>query len=132
MTRIYIVDDHVVMRQSYALLLKRMPHVEICGEATTAEEALAQLATVDPDLFPNILLVDMSLPGMSGVDLLEQINGRFPHVAVLIISGHNDTEVAENVIAHGACGYLPKDLIATELSNAIQCVLDGKIYRTDA
>lgn len=125
MKRVYIIDDHPVMRQSCTLLLQRIPGVELCGEAASAEEALPLLEAARPD----VVLVDMSLPGMSGIELLSVLQERMPTISVLIISGHEDQDVEEGVLAQGAGGYLPKDYIATELNNAIQTVLAGKVYQ---
>jgi len=127
MTRIYIVDDHAVMRQSYALLLRRHGKVEICGEAASAEEALAEIDSCAPDL----VLIDMSLPKMDGLALLQILRKRMPQLYVLMISGHNDTSFIDGVLAQGAQGYLSKDVAPKQLLDAIEQILAGHLYRSD-
>ncbi len=127
MAQIYIVDDHQVMRQSYALLLRRMPGVELCGEAASAEEALPELEALQPDL----VLIDISLPGLRGDELLAILQARMPQIGVVIISGHDDEALEKGVLAQGARGYLPKDRLAVELSRAIMTALDGRVYQCE-
>jgi DNA-binding NarL/FixJ family response regulator len=127
MKRIYIVDDHAVMRQSYALLLQRHGALELCGEAASAEEALTQMSCVQPDL----VLIDMSLPKMNGLELLGILRKQMPQLYVLMVSGHRDNVFIDGILAQGAHGYLPKELAPKQLIAAIEQILSGHIYRCD-
>ena len=127
MKRIYIIDDHAVMRQSYTLLLRRHGALEPCGEAASAEEALLEIENVSPDL----VLIDMSLPAMDGLGLLQILRKRMPQLHVLMVSGHNDTLFIDGILAEGAQGYLAKELAPKQLLEAIDRILEGHIYRSD-
>lgn len=128
MKRIFIIDDHEIMRQSYALLLSRHGGFELCGEAASAADALAQLAGVQPDL----VIVDVSLPDMDGVELLHILRRQQPELRILMISGHTDRALIDGLLAKGAHGYLAKEQAAQRLLTAVEQVLDGQIYRHQA
>lgn len=114
MARILIVEDHPVVRKGYVALMQRMPQLEICGEATTAEEALEMLPACEPDM----LLVDVSLPGeMSGIDLLRRIKSDSPHLPILVVSGNEEAVYGEAVIDAGAWAYVMKGNAAALLSS---------------
>lgn len=113
MARILIVEDHPVVRKGYVALMQRMPELEICGEATTAEEALELLPDCDPDL----MLVDVSLPGeMSGIDLLRMLKEKRPNLPILVVSGNEEAVYGEAVLDAGAWAYVMKGNAATLLS----------------
>jgi DNA-binding NarL/FixJ family response regulator len=128
MKRIYIIDDHKIMRQSYALLLSRHVDFELCGEAASATEALAQLASAKPDL----VIVDVSLPDMDGVELLRILRSQMPELRILMISGHTDRALIDGLLARGAHGYLAKEQAPQRLLTAVEQVLNGQIYRYHA
>jgi DNA-binding NarL/FixJ family response regulator len=103
--RTFIVEDHPVVRRGYIAFLKREPGVVICGEATSASEALELL----PQVQPNLLVLDVSLPGtMSGIDLLREMKGDFPQMKVLVVSGNEQAVYADLVVQQGAWGYVMK------------------------
>lgn len=105
MVRTFIVEDHPVVRRGYIAFLKREPGVVICGEATSAAEALELL----PQVQPNLLVLDVSLPGtMSGIDLLREMKGDFPEMKVLVVSGNEQAVYADLVVQQGAWGYVMK------------------------
>jgi DNA-binding NarL/FixJ family response regulator len=106
MARIFLVDDHPLMRQSYALLIAADPTLEICGEAGSGREALAQILHCAPDA----VVIDISLAGeMSGIDLLKQLQVLRADLPVLIVSGHEESMYAKRILGLGARGYLMKD-----------------------
>lgn len=106
MARVFLVDDHALMRQSYALLIAQDPTLEICGEAASGREALTQL----PGCAPDVVVIDLSLSGeMSGIDLLKQLQVLRAALPVLIVSGHERSMYAERLLRLGARGYLMKD-----------------------
>ena len=123
MTRIFIVDDHPVMRRVLRTLLEREADLMICGEATTAEEALAQAATAEPDL----VLIDVSLPGMSGIELARELQERHPDLPLAMFSGHNTGSHVDQALKAGARGYILKER-ANELPAAIRQILRGERY----
>ncbi len=127
MKRIYIIDDHAIMRKSYTLLLQRHDTLELCGEADSAEEALSEIEQARPDL----VLVDMSLPAMDGLDLLRILRKQMPQLHVLMVSGHNDSHFIDGILSQGAQGYVSKDLAPKQLLAAIDQILAGHIYRSD-
>ena len=113
MARILIVEDHPVVRRGYIALMQRMPELVVCGEATTAEEALEMI----PECNPDMLLVDVSLPGeMSGIDLLREIKLKRPELLILVVSGNEEAVYGEAVIDAGAWAYVMKGNAAALLS----------------
>lgn len=119
MYKVFIVEDHVAIRQSYILLLTRMGNLQVCGEATSAEEALAKIPVAAPD----IVLIDFSLPGMSGLDLVQQLQRKSPELPMIVISGHNENVFANSVVAAGAASYLVKEEAPARLVETIYQVL---------
>ena len=121
MARIFLVDDHLLMRQSYALLIAEDPALEICGEAGSGCEALAQI----PHCAPDAIVIDISLAGgMSGIDLLKQLRVLRADLPVLIVSGHEESMYAERMLRLGARGYLMKDQLEAFLPTLYR-VLNG-------
>ena len=121
--RIYIVEDHAVMRGALADFLRSTPGLEVAGAAATAEEALEE---IDGDAV-DLVLVDTRLPGMGGIELVEELKGRWPGVACLMLSGHDDEAYVDRAKKAGAQGYLVKGK-ADEIPEAIQRVLAGEPY----
>jgi CheY-like chemotaxis protein len=102
--RILVVDDHPIVRQGLALLINREADLVVCGEAEEATAALHVLASARPD----VLIVDISLNGPDGLDLLKNIRTTHPHLPVLILSMHDETIYAERALRAGANGYIMK------------------------
>ncbi len=119
-----IVDDHGIVRAGFRELLEDQADIEIRFEAGDGEEALAHLRDEGCD----VLLLDISLPGISGVDVLRTIRQRFDHVRVLVLSGYPEDRYALSMIRNGANGYLCKDCDKDELLRAIRTVGRGKRY----
>ncbi|OZC03325.1 response regulator [Rubricoccus marinus] len=121
---IYLVDDHPIMRDGIKLLLQREEDMQLCGEAVNAAEALQALNSgVEPDL----LVVDLSLPGISGLDLIKQVRSLYPDLLILTLSAHDESVYAERVIRAGAQGYVAKHASSNEIIAAMRKVLGGGI-----
>ncbi len=127
MGKIFIVEDHAVIRRGYSSLIKRRPDLEVCGEAMSGEEALEAIPACEPDL----VLIDVSLPGMSGVDLVKRLKALQPNLATLVVSGHEESLFGEGVLAAGAKGYIMKEQAPDVLIEAIYMVLSGKRYLSE-
>ena len=122
--RIFIVDDHPMMRQGLAQLIGVEPDLEVCGEAENAERALDAVGICQPDL----VLADISLPGKNGLELIKDLQALQPGLAVLVISMHDESLYAERVLRAGGRGYIMKQAGGKKLMEAIRQVLGGKIY----
>ena len=122
--RIFIVDDHPMMRQGLAQLIGAETDMAICGEAENAESALDNIGTLRPDL----VLADISLPGKNGLELIKDFQAVQPGLPVLVISMHDESLYAERVLRAGGRGYIMKQEGGKKLMLAIRQVLAGKIY----
>jgi DNA-binding NarL/FixJ family response regulator len=123
-----VVDDHPVFRQGLVALIKSNEHYEVCGEAGSAEEALSCLDGTVPDM----ALVDISLTGQSGLDLVKTLKAAHPRTLILIISMHDEAVYAVRALRAGARGYVMKQEAASVMMEAITTVLSGKIYVSTA
>ena len=123
-TRIFIVDDHPMMREGLTLRLSRQPDWEVCGEAASEAEALTLIETTAPHL----VLVDISLKSGHGIDLVKQIKSRHPQIKMLVISGFDESLYAERALRAGALGYLNKQESNENLLEAIRTVLAGQRF----
>lgn len=121
MTRVLIVDDHPVFRDGLAGLLATLPEVEVVGMAGTAEEALAAVSQAAPD----VVLMDINLPGASGVEATRQTTQVAPATAVLVISMVDDDDSVFAAMAAGARGYVLKGASAAEITAALRTVAAG-------
>jgi DNA-binding NarL/FixJ family response regulator len=103
--RVFIIEDHPVVRKGYVAFISREPDLEVCGEASTAQEALAML----PASHPDAVVLDVSLPGgMNGIDLLRELKRLYPDLPILVVSGNEEAVYGELVVGLGAWGYLMK------------------------
>ena len=121
---VLLADDHVVLRSGLALLLNGQAELEVVGEASTGIEAI-ELAT---ELQPALILLDLNMPGLNGLDALPTIKQESPDSKILILTMHNDPEYLRQAIKMGASGYILKKAADTELLSAMQAVLQGGIY----
>jgi DNA-binding NarL/FixJ family response regulator len=124
MIKIVIADDHTIMREGLKRILDGAEDIEVVGEATDGFEALAQVRRGGFDL----LLLDLSMPGRSGVDLIHQIKDEAPKLAVLILTMHEEEQYAVRAIRAGAQGYVTKESAGTQLVSAIRKVASGRPY----
>lgn len=122
--RIFLVDDHAVLRNGLAELINQSKEWMVCGEAATGEEGLQELLRLKPDL----AIVDLALAGSSGLELLKNLRSRLPALPVLILSMHDESVYAERCLRAGARGYVMKHEAIDELRSAIRKVLDGGIH----
>jgi DNA-binding NarL/FixJ family response regulator len=125
---ILIVDDHPIMRRGYTSLLGRVADLEVCGEAGSAQEALALIEEHNPDL----AIVDISLGGMNGIELTKHIRAEHPGTLVLVVSMHDESLYAERALAAGARGYIMKSEVDNAVVDAVRHVLDGGYYVSEA
>lgn len=125
--RVFIVDDHPVVRQGLQLLLRMEPDMEWAGDADNAADAIKGLAQARPD----IAVVDVSLRDSSGIELVKDLRVRFPEVPVLVLSMHDETIYAERVLRAGARGYVMKDEATDKVIVAIRTVLAGGLYLSE-
>lgn len=123
-TRLLLVDDHAVVRSGLRMLLGNEEDVEIIGEAGTAAEALAAVA----DLKPDVILMDIGLPDKSGIEATSDIKSKFPKVAVVALTIHEDEEYFFKMLEAGASGYVPKRAAPEELLTAIRAAAHGEVY----
>ena len=121
---ILIVDDHPIVRQGLALLINREPDLRVCGDA---EEAGAALRRID-ELRPDLVVVDISLNGPDGLDLLKSVRLQHPNLPVLILSMLDESLYAERALRDGASGYIMKQEATERVLVAIRRILSGQIY----
>jgi len=123
-----IVDDHPLFRRGVRSLVEASPGLRVAGEAGTAAEALRLAAELRPDL----VLLDLSLPDMGGVDLLAELRGLCPDAAVVILSMHSTMDMVAASFSAGARGYMVKDSAGERLTQALEAVLRGEQYLDSA
>lgn len=126
--RVYIVDDHPVVRRGLRQLFEREQGFSVCGEAESVAQALMSVPASDPEL----VISDLSLGGRNGLELTRQLATHHPRVPVLIVSMHDEKMYAQRAIAAGAKGYVMKKHSEQEVVKAAREVLAGKIYLSDA
>jgi DNA-binding NarL/FixJ family response regulator len=119
--RVYLVEDHPIVLESLTELFAYEEGFEVAGSATTADDAFDALATANAD----VVVTDISLPGMSGLDLCRALCTRTPDINVLIVSGHQDRIYSEQARTAGARGFVTKTAIATELVPALRLIASG-------
>jgi DNA-binding NarL/FixJ family response regulator len=123
-TRVLIVDDHVLIREGLRVVLERVPHFELVGEAASGQEAIALVATTQPD----VVLMDLQMPGMNGVTATAHIRSAWPKLPVLILSSFVELDTVLAAIKAGASGYMLKAVQAADLLQAIRTVAEGRPY----
>jgi two-component system response regulator DevR len=120
--RILLVDDHEVVRLGLKSLLDRHPQFDVIGEAGSAREALEQVANNHPD----VVVMDIRLPGTSGIEACEEITSRFPETRVLMLTSYAEDEMLFSAIRAGASGYVLKQIGGEELVHALEAVARGE------
>lgn len=126
-TKVLVVDDHPIVRQGLALLINREPDLVVCGEAEEMHTAMQEILTTHPD----IALVDISLNGPDGLELLKSIRMRHPHLPVLILSMHDESIYAERALRAGANGYIMKQEATEKVLEALRRIVNREIYVSD-
>jgi two-component system, NarL family, invasion response regulator UvrY len=122
--RVMLVDDHAVVRMGFRLLLQGTPDIEVAAEADSGEEAVRQF----PEVLPDVVVMDISMPGIGGLEAIGRILARQPGARVLVLSAHEDAMHARRVLKAGAVGYLTKRSAAEALIQAIRQVAQGKTF----
>jgi DNA-binding NarL/FixJ family response regulator len=125
--RIFVVDDHPMIREGLAAQLASKPEFSLCGEAEDVAEAIAGIAGANPDL----VIVDISLKSGNGIDLVKRLKAKHPSLFILVWSMHPESLFAERALRAGAQGYVNKGQSASQIIDAISAVLAGKTYLSD-
>ncbi len=125
--RVLIVDDHPIVRQGLALLINREPDLEVCGEAEEAASAMHAIAKQQP----NLVILDISLSGPDGLEVLKQIRASDAGLPVLVLSMHDESIYAERVLRAGANGFIMKQEATDRVLTAIRRILAGDVYVPD-
>lgn len=126
--RVLLADDHTLVRAGLRKLLESMPEIDVVGEAS---EGLAVLALAEK-WQPHIVLMDIAMPGLNGLDATARLRTALPEIQVLILSMHQNEAYVQQALRHGAAGYLLKDAAPTELDAALKAVLRGEVYLSAA
>jgi len=122
--RILLADDHIVMRTGLRTLLERQPNLEVVGETENGRETVALAASLRPD----VVVMDVGMPVLNGIEATQTIVTQYPTVAVVILSMHADESYVMRALKAGARGYLLKDSAAADLIGAIQAISQGKSF----
>ena len=122
--RVLVADDHAVLRAGLNRLLNAEPDVEVIGEAGDGEEAISKTV----ELAPDVLLLDITMPRLGGIDVIRMIKAKNLPVAILVLTMHEDEEYLRESLKAGALGYIPKKAAEAELISAIRAVHRGEIY----
>ncbi len=125
--RILLVDDHAVVRAGYQMLLKQSDKMEIIAEASNGEQANKLFTELKPD----VVVMDLSLPGISGLEAIRRILSKDPNARILVFSMHEDTVFVDQALRSGACGYLTKNSAPKTLLKAIEEIAEGRHYIDD-
>jgi DNA-binding NarL/FixJ family response regulator len=122
--RVILADDHTLVRAGIRVLLEQLPDVQVLGEAGDGREVFNLVRTLQPD----VVLMDVAMPGLNGLEATARITKEFPAVRVIILSMHSNEEYYWRALRAGAVGYLLKKAATAELANALQQVVQGEIY----
>jgi DNA-binding NarL/FixJ family response regulator len=128
MTRVVVVDDHALVRAGIRLLLESLDNIEVVGESGECTAVFTLVAQLQPD----VVLMDITMPGLNGLDATLQLVKQWPHIRVLMLSMHESEEYVDQALANGAAGYLLKDSAPVELDAAIKTVMAGRVYLSPA
>src|SRR5437899_1967576 len=126
--RVFLVDDHPLVREWLANLIQQQPDLIVCGEAETRAQALDSICS----LKPHVAIIDITLKDSSGLELIKDLNEACPGMAVLVLSMHDESHYAERALRAGAKGYIMKRETTRKVIAAIRSVLEGKLYISDA
>ena len=126
-TTIVLVDDHAVVRAGVRRLLEQEPLFEVIGEAESGEKAYQIFGELKPD----VMVMDLSMPGMGGLEAIRRILMRYEKAKILVLSMHEDLSFANQVLKLGAKGYLTKNTLADDLVKSIETVTQGDVFLSD-
>ena len=122
--RVFLADDHQLFREGIRSLLGRAQDIEIVGEAGDGQDAVAKVKT----LLPDVVLMDISMPGINGLEAAAQIREAAPSVKVLILTVHETNQYVSQMLQVGAAGYVVKSVSSTDLVSAVRAVYQGNVY----
>jgi DNA-binding NarL/FixJ family response regulator len=125
--RVFVVDDHPIVRQGLALMINAENDLTVCGEAEEAQTALQAIVDTKPD----ILIIDISLDGPDGLELVKHVRTLFPELPILVLSMHDETTYAERALRARANGYIMKQEATEKVLIAVRRILSGGIYLSD-
>jgi DNA-binding NarL/FixJ family response regulator len=126
-TRVLLVDDHPMVRERLTEVIQSEPGFLICGEADDRQQALDVIATTQPD----IVIVDLTLRNSSGIDLIKDVRVRWPDLAILVVSMHDELLHAERALRAGARGYITKQEATRKILLALDTVRKGEVYLSE-
>ena len=126
--RILLADDHIVMRNGLRLLLERQPHLQVVGEAADGRQAVALCESANPD----VVIMDIAMPNLNGIEAARQIVNRNPRTAIAILSMHSDESYVIRALKAGARAYLLKDSAEADLLAAVRALTEGKSFFSPA
>ncbi len=126
--RIMVVDDHSLVRSGFRLLLEQISGFSVIAEAASGEAAVEIITSDQPD----VLITDIAMPGMSGLDLVTEVRSTWPDIRCVLLSMHKTSQYVRSAIEAGAAGYLLKDSADSELETAVRTVVSGKSYLSPA
>ena len=122
--RVCIVDDHPMVAEGVQSILESYDDIEVVGTLTNGQDAVDQVQTLSPD----VMLLDLNMPGVSGLNATEMILEKRPETRILILSMHDSPEYISTALSHGAKGYILKDVPTDEIKHAIDAVMKGEQY----
>jgi two-component system response regulator NreC len=122
--RVFVADDHLILREGIASLLEKVPDIEIVGEADDGAEAVEKVER----LMPDVVLMDITMPGLNGLEATRQIKQKHPGIKVLILTMHETDQYLAGMLQAGASGYVVKSTATSELISAIRAVHQGDVY----
>ncbi|HEY7779934.1 MAG TPA: response regulator transcription factor [Ktedonobacterales bacterium] len=122
--RVLLADDHTILRAGLRMMLNAQPDMEVVGEASDGRQAIAEAQRIQPD----VILMDITMPELNGIEATRQVKRLLPGVRVLVLTMHENEEYLFQVLRAGASGYMLKEVADTELLNAIRLVNRGSVY----
>jgi two-component system invasion response regulator UvrY len=128
MIRVLLADDHSIVRDGLKRILAATPDLQVTGEAAGGDEALALVKVNDYD----VVMLDMSMPGLSGIDLIKRLKLEKPRLKILVLSMHGESQYAARALKAGAAGYLNKDSAAEALLGALRKIAAGGVHLGEA
>jgi len=123
--KLFIVEDYHLTRMGLMAVLSEFPQIKFIGEAESAEEALSKMEASGP---PEILLLDLGLPGMNGIDMAQEVRKRWPEVKIIILTSHSEEQEVIAALGAGAQAYVLKDVKPDRLVHVIETVQDGAVW----
>jgi DNA-binding NarL/FixJ family response regulator len=126
--KVFVVDDHELLRNGLRALIHTVPNWQVCGEAANHQDAMRGILESDP----NVVIVDLALQQSNGLELIKRIKEQYPTMKILVLSMHDERLYAERVLRAGASGFVSKQQSSEEILSAIETVLEGDIYLSEA